>query len=318
MKEPEMLVIDTTGRTQYPPEALAYLEGLPVRIEPSKAVQEDEVISAAQGATGILVTAAYVTHRVMEALQPELRVVQRYGVGLDRIDLDAARELGIEVRNVRDFCTNEVADQTLALVLALSRRLVQYALETRAGGWGRVGDGPLVRLSGKRAGVIGLGDIGQAVARRLQALGMEVVAHDPYVEDGEARRLNVALVRLDELLATSHVVCVNCPLTEATRGLIGAEQLAAMSPEALLVNTARGGIIDEDALVAALAAGEIAGAGLDVLEQEPPPADHPLLKMENVIVTPHMAASSREAMSELVVGAFHELARSLRKVQRED
>ncbi len=312
MSARELLVVDTTGRSNYPPEALAHLEGLPVRFEARKAVEEDAVIEAGREATALLVTAAYVTRRVMEALRPELRAVVRYGGGLDRIDLDAARELGVEVRNVRDFCTNEVADQTLALVMALSRRVVRYALETRAGGWGRVGDGPLLRLSGKRAGVIGFGAIGRAVARRLQGVGMDVVAHDPFVDEATARELGVTPAPLEELLSSSHVVCVNCPLTDATRGLIGAEQFALMRPDALIVNTARGGIIDEDALVAALREDRIAGAGLDVLEQEPPPADHPLLAMGNVIITPHMAASSVEAMAELVVGVFRELGDALR------
>ncbi len=316
MSARELLVVDTTGRSNYTPEALAHLEGLPVRFVSARAVEEDAVIEAGRGATALLVTAAYVTRRVMEALRPDLRAVVRYGVGLDRIDLDAARELGIDVRNVRDFCTDEVADQTLALVMALSRRLVRYALETRAGAWrGHAGEGPLLRLSGKRAGVIGFGAIGQAVARRLQAIGMQVVAHDPFVDEVTARGLGVTPAPLEELLAGAHVVCVNCPLTDATRGLIGAEQFALMSPDTLIVNTARGGIIDEDALVAALREGRIAGAGLDVLEQEPPPADHPLLAMDNVIVTPHMAASSVEAMAELVVGVFRELGEALRAAE---
>ncbi len=314
MSAREMLVIDTTGRASYPPEALAEIEGLPVRIEPARAIEEDDVIEAARGATAILVTAAYVTRRVMKALQPELRAVVRYGVGLDRIDLDAARELGVDVRNVREFCTNEVADQTLALVMALSRRVVQHVLATRDRRWGRVGEGPLVRLSGTRAGVIGFGAIGQAVARRLQGVGMEVVAQDPFVSEEAARELGVTLVALEELLRTSHVVCVNCPLTEKTRGLIGEAEFALMQPGALIVNTARGGIIDEEALAAALREGRIAGAGLDVLEQEPPPADHPLLAMENVLITPHMAASTQEAMAELVVGVFRQLGDTLRRL----
>jgi D-3-phosphoglycerate dehydrogenase len=314
MSAREMLVIDTTGRASYPPEALAEIEGLPVRIEPARAIEEDDVIEAARGATAILVTAAYVTRRVMKALQPELRAVVRYGVGLDRIDLEAARELGVDVRNVREFCTNEVADQTLALVMALSRRVVQHVLATREGRWGRVGEGPLVRLSGKRAGVIGFGAIGQAVARRLQGVGMEMVAQDPFVSDEAARELGVTMVTLEELLRTSHVVCVNCPLTEETRGLIGEAEFALMQPGALIVNTARGGIIEEEALAAALREGRIAGAGLDVLEQEPPPADHPLLAMEHVLITPHMAASTQEAMAELVVGVFRQLGDALRRL----
>ncbi len=314
MSAAELLVIDTTGRAQYPPEALAHLEGLRVRIEPRRATEEDEVMEAGRGAAAILVTGAYVTRRVLEALRPELRAVVRYGVGLDRIDLDAARELGVKVRNVRSFCTNEVADHTLALVLALSRRIVRQAIDSRAGHWRRVGEGPLLRLSGRRAGIIGLGEIGRAVAHRLQALGMEVAAHDPFVAEDTARELGVALLPLDELLATAHVVCVNCPLTDATRGLIGAAELAAMGSDSIIVNTARGGIIDESALVAALQGGEIAGAGLDVLAQEPPPPDHPLLAMDNVIVTAHMAASSQEAMHELVIGVFRALGEVLRGV----
>ena len=313
MSARELLVVDTTGRSNYAPEALAQLEGLQVRFEPRKAVEEDAVIEAGRDADALLVTAAYVTRRVMETLRPKLRAVVRYGVGLDRIDLDAARELGVDVRNCRDFCTDEVADQTLALVMALSRRVVRYALETRSGGWGRVGEGPLVRLSGKRAGVIGFGAIGQAVARRLQGVGMEVVTHDPFVDEATAREHGVTLASLEDLLAKAHVICVNCPLTDETRGLISTEQFALMAPGALIVNTARGGIIDEDALAAALREGRIAGAGLDVLEQEPPPADHPLLAMDNVIITPHMAASSVEAMAELVVGVFRELGDALRR-----
>lgn len=306
----ELLVVDTTGRSEYPPEALAALGDLPVRFEARPARTPEEVIAACAEADAILMTAAQITREVLAAL-PKLRAVVRYGVGLDTIDLEAARERGVAVRNVTDFCTDEVADQTLALVLALARRLVGAALNTRAGQWRAAPGGPLYRLRGRRGGVIGFGAIGRAVARRLQALGMGVVAHDPYADPAAAQELGVAVVGLEELLTGAHVVCVNCPLTEETRGLIGARELALMAPEAFIVNTARGGIIDEPALVAALQSGKLAGAGLDVLATEPPPPDHPLLAMENVIVTPHMAASSQEAAHELVVGAFRRLAEAL-------
>lgn len=306
----ELLVVDTTGRAGYPPEALAELGALPVRFVARRAVTPDEVIAACADADAILMTAARITREVLEAL-PKLRAIVRYGVGLDTVDLDAARDLGVAVRNVTDFCTDEVADHTLALVLALSRGLVESAANTRAGQWRPAADGPLQRLRGRRAGIIGFGAIGRAVARRLQALGMEVVAHDPYADPRVARELGVALVELTELLASAHVVTVNCPLTEETRGLIGAAELALMAPDAFIVNTARGGIIDEAALVAALQARTIAGAGLDVLATEPPPPDHPLLSMSNVVVTPHMAALSQEAMHELVIGAFRQLADAL-------
>ncbi|MGD9495418.1 MAG: C-terminal binding protein [Armatimonadota bacterium] len=309
----ELLVVDTTGRTHYPDEALAQIADLPVRLQTVRATEPDEVIAACRDADAILMTAARITREVLMAL-PRLRAIVRYGVGLDTIDLAAACELGVTVRNVTDFCTDEVADHTLALVLALARGIVDYARHTRAGQWrgGRVR--PLLRLRGRRAGIIGLGAIGRAVAARLQALGMEVVASDPAVDAEVARGLGVRLLGLDELLATSEVVCVNCPLTDQTRHLIGADELARMRPTAILVNTARGGIIDETALVQALAEGRIAGAGLDVLEREPPAEDNPLLRMDNVIVTPHVAAASREAGHEVVVGAFRRLAEVLRGV----
>jgi D-3-phosphoglycerate dehydrogenase len=307
----ELLVFDTTGRTGYEQEALALLGDLPVRFEAQRVVAPDEVIAACGDADAILVTAARITREVLTAL-PRLRGVVRYGVGLDSIDLEAARELGVAVRNVTGFCTDEVADHTLALVLALARHIVGYARHTREGLWGGRRQGPIVRLRGRQAGVIGLGAVGRAVAKRLQALGMEVVAHDPYVDEAEAAALGVALVRLGELLGMADVVSVNCPLTDETRHLIGADELARMRPSAILVNTARGAIIDEDALVDALAAGRIAGAGLDVLAAEPPAPDHALLHMDNVIVTPHVAAASEAAGRELVMGVFEQLADVLR------
>ena len=306
----ELLVVDTTGRAEYPPEALAELGDLPVRFEARRARTEDEVIAACADADAILLTAAQITRRVLEAL-PKLRAVVRYGVGLDTIDLDAARELGVAVRNVTDFCTDEVADHTLALVLALERRIVDHAVGTRAGEWRGGRRGPLRRLRGRVAGVIGLGAIGRAVAARLQALGMRVVAHDPYADVAAAAAMGVALVPLAGLLASADVVSVNCPLTDETRHLIDEAALARMKPEATIVNTARGGIIDEAALVRALQAGQIAGAGLDVLDPEPPDPGNPLLTMESVVVTPHMAASSQEAMRELVIGVFRQLAEVL-------
>lgn len=317
MSQREMLVIDTTGRREYPPEALAYLEGLPVRIEPAKATEEDDVMEAARGATAILVTAAYVTRRVMEALQPDLRAVVRYGVGLDRIDQDAARELGVEVRNVSDFCTNEVADHALALLLAVARDIVPQAMRVADGQW-RGSERTLHRLAGGIAGVVGLGDIGTAVARRVAAFGMTVMAYDPYADRKRAQSRGVRLVELDTLLGEADAVLLTCPLTDETRGMIDAEALALMKPTAMLVNTSRGGLIEEDALATALREGEIAGAGLDVLEQEPPPDDHPLLSLDTVVITPHTAWASEEARHEVYVGGLRELADALRSLRREE
>ena len=313
MSAREMLVIDTTGRTEYPEEGLAHLEGLPVRIEPRKATDEDAVIEAGRGATALLVTGAHVTRRVMEALQPDLRAVARYGVGLDRIDLDAARELGVEVRNVPDFCTNEVADHALALMLAVARDIVPQAVRVADGQW-KGSERTLHRLAGGIAGVVGLGDIGQAVARRVAAFGMTVLAHDPYVDRQQAESLGARIVELDELIGEADAVLLTCPLTDETRGMIDADALGRMKSTAVLVNTSRGGLIDEEALAAALREGEIAAAGLDVLEQEPPPDDHPLLALENAVITPHTAWASEEARHEVYTGGLRELAVALRKM----
>lgn len=306
----ELLVVDTTGREEYPSEALGLVADLPVRLVGRQARSEAEIIDACTDAHAILVTSAPITRRVLEAL-PELRAVVRYGVGLDNIDLQAARELGVAVRNVTDFCTDEVADHTLALVLALARRICAHARATRDGRWRGVA-GSMHRLAGRRAGVLGFGAIGRAVARRLQALGMEVVSHDPFADEASAAEQGITLVPLQELLATSHVVTVNCPLTDETHHLIGEAELAAMKPTALLVNTARGEIIDEAAVARALEGGEIAGAGLDVLETEPPSGDNPLLASPDAIVTPHVGWASEEAAREVVVGAFRQLADALR------
>jgi D-3-phosphoglycerate dehydrogenase len=253
----------------------------------------------------------------MEALQPDLRAVVRYGVGLDRIDLDAARELGVDVRNVPDFCTNEVADHALALLLAIARDIVPQATRVAEGEW-RGSDRKLHRLSGSVAGVVGLGEIGQAVARRVAALGMAVIAHDPYADARAAQTMGVRLVGLEELLGESDAVLLTCPLTEETRGMIDADALALMKPTALLVNTARGEIIDEEALAEALQDGSIAAAGLDVLSEEPPAEGHPLPGLPNTVITPHTAWYSEEARHEVYTGGLRELADALRGGRREE
>jgi D-3-phosphoglycerate dehydrogenase len=317
MTEREMLVIDTTGREDYPQEGLDHIEDLPLRLEPARATSEDEVIEAARGATAILATNAHITRRVLQALQPDLRAVVRYGVGLDRIDLDAARELGVEVRNVPDFCTNEVADHALALLLGIARDIVPQANRVTDGEW-RGSDRNLHRLSGGVAGVIGLGDIGQAIARRIAAFGMAVIAHDPYADERQAGSMGVRLVGLEELLGESDAVMIACPLTEETRGMIDAGALSLMKPTAMLVNTSRGEIIEEEALAEALREGQIAAAGLDVLSEEPPPQDHPLFGLPNTVITPHTAWYSEEAHHEVFTGGLRELADALRDVRREE
>ncbi len=310
MEPGDWLVVDVTGREDYPEEALAHIEGLPVSIEARRCSTPEEIIQRCRDADALLITGLPVGRELLEAL-PKLRAIVRYGVGLDNIDLGAARELGVDVRNTRDYCSDEVADHVVALLLALERRICEFAADTRAGGWLAGRDRPMRRLRGLRAGIIGLGEIGSSVARRLQAFGLEVVAYDPYLEPERAAALGVELLPLNQLLETSHVVSINCPLTDETRGMIAHAELARMRDDAVVITTARGAIIDEAALIAALRAGEIAAAGLDVLSEEPPDPDNPLLAMPNVIVTPHVGWASKQAAHDVVVGAFALLADAL-------
>jgi len=255
---------------------------------------EDDVLAAGTGAAALLVQYAPVSARVLAGL-PALRVVGRYGTGLDPIDLPAAAARGIGVVCVPDYSIQEVSDHAIALALALCRQVVTYSNAVRAGRWDlRVG-GRLRRLSTLRFGVIGLGRIGQAVARKAAALGFDVAGYD-VVEPQDA---GVPLVGLEELLGTSDVVSLHLPLSAQTRHLIDASRLALMRPSAVLVNTSRGGVVDQAALGAAIARGRLAGAALDVLDPEPPcPAD-PLVLSDRVIITPHVAFYSEESLAEL-------------------
>jgi D-3-phosphoglycerate dehydrogenase / 2-oxoglutarate reductase len=255
-----------------------------------------DVIAAgsASAAVGLIVQYAPITGAVLRAL-PACRVVGRYGVGLDTIDVAAAAELGIRVVNVPDYCTDEVADHALGLILALTRGIVPLDRGVQAGTWDFRLAGRVRRPSSQQVGVVGLGRIGSALARRAQALGYAVVGTDPLGR----RESSVPLVELDELLATSDIVSIHAPLDPTTRHLIDARALALMRPTAILVNTSRGGLVDHDALVDALRAGRLAGAGLDVLEREPIPADDPLIGLPNVVLTPHAAFYSEESLVEM-------------------
>ena len=255
---------------------------------------EQDVIEAGPGATGLIVQYAPISGAVLRAL-PEVRVVGRYGVGLDTIDTVTAAKLGVRVVNVPDYCTDEVADHALALILALTRGIVPLDRGVQRGVWDFRLAGRVRRASSQRLGIIGLGRIGSALARRAFALGFEVVGTDPR----GAGETAVALVDLDTLLRTSDVVSIHAPLDPTTRHLMDAAALKQMRPTAVLVNTSRGGLVDQAALVEALRAGQIAGAAMDVLEREPVDPDDPLIGMANVVLTPHAAFYSEESLAEM-------------------
>jgi D-3-phosphoglycerate dehydrogenase len=242
-------------------------------------------------------SATKVTAEVIAAGE-KLRVIARAGTGVDNIDVEAATRRGILVVNAPGGNTVAVAEHTLGLMLALARHIPQADSALRAGRWEkRHLEG--VQLYNKTLGLIGLGRVGTAVATRAQALGMKVIAYDPFVSVDQAQRLNVRLCSLETLLAEADCVSIHAALTDHTRNLISREKLALMRPTAYLINCARGGIVDEEALSEALAQGSLAGAALDVFAREPLSADHPLLASPRVVITPHLGASTKEAQSQV-------------------
>jgi glycerate dehydrogenase len=235
--------------------------------------------------------------RAAIAAAPKLKLVALTATGVDNVDLVAARERGVAVCNLRDYCTPSVVQHVFAMLLTLTHRLHDYSALVRAGGWQQAGQFstfpyPIRELQGRVFGIVGCGTLGRAVARVAAAFGMQVeIANRPGGSPLAGR------ADLDALLPRLDVLSLHCPLTDATRGLMSAARLARMKPDAVLINTARGALVDAPALAAALKAGQLGGAGIDVLEREPPPSGHPLLDPEipNLVLTPHIAWAAREA-----------------------
>jgi D-3-phosphoglycerate dehydrogenase len=279
-------------------EAELRASGLDYELVRLNARSADELIPQIQGAHALIVQWASISRPVIDSLQ-QCRVISRYGIGVDMIDLEAARERGILVCNVPDFCIEEVSTHTIAFVLALNRHILAHHAHVTSGKWGGPPGGAPVRLSRQSIGVVGLGKIGSEVARKAKGLGLRVYAYDPYLKPEQAETLGVELIGLDDLLRRSDYLSIHCPLTKETRHLIGAEQLARIKPSAYLINMARGPVVDQVALYNALAKGVIAGAAVDVLEQEPPRPDDPLLELPNVLFTPHTSSWSAESVVQL-------------------
>jgi phosphoglycerate dehydrogenase-like enzyme len=257
---------------------------------------EPEMAQLVRGCWGLIVGVESVTSKVLDA--GPLRVVVKYGAGTDNIDLDAARERRVHVEAVPGANARAVAELTITLLLALARHVLHHDRLVRSGSWDRrIG----VELGGRLLGIVGYGSVGRQVAGLARALGMEVVAHDPFVTTSD-----VPLVDLPTLLSTSDAVTLHVPLTADTRGMIGARELARMRPGAFLVNTARGGIVDEGALAAALAEGRLVGAASDVFEREPPEGS-PLLRLDNFVASPHAGAATVEAARRTGVAAVRAL-----------
>jgi D-3-phosphoglycerate dehydrogenase len=226
---------------------------------------------------------------------PKCKIICRVGTGLDAIDIPAATKRGIWVTNVPDYSIDEVSTHAIAFLMALNRNLFRHRQLSGTGSWRYQTERPIARLQGSTLGIIGIGRIGSASARKGLGLGLNVIAFDPYLPDKRFEELGVRRVDFETILRESDYLTLHVPLTPETRHLINTEALANMKPSAFLINTARGEVVDIDALVAAVRAKTIAGAGIDVLPIEPPPADYPILHEESIIVTPHIAWASTES-----------------------
>ncbi|MES0857038.1 C-terminal binding protein [Geobacillus sp. G4] len=292
----KVVVTDYEFQTLAPEQEV--LSSLNVEFVATQCRTEKEVISACRDADAIINQYAPISAEVIAQLE-KCKIISRYGVGVNTVDVDAATEKGIIVANVTDYSIDEVSDHALALLLSLARKIVKLNHEVKSGTWNFNVGKPIYRLRGRTLGLVGLGRIPQALAKKAQAFGLRVIAYDPYVPAKVADELNVQLLGLNDVFRQSDYISVHAPLTKETKGMISDEQFNLAKKELIIVNTARGPVIDESALIRALQEGKISGAGLDVTECEPIQPDNPLLKMENVVITPHVAWYSEESEKEL-------------------
>ena len=302
----KVLVTDYVWPSVEPERAVLAQIGAELVVAPDG--NEETLAGLARGVDGILTCFAQVTDTVLRAAE-KCVVVGRYGVGVDNIAVDTATELGMAVTYVPDYCVEEVSDHVMGLLLTWNRRVAYFDRLVKTSGWGSLSlTMPIIRLRGKKLGIVGFGRIGQAVCRKALAFGFEVLASDPFVPAEIAANLGGKMVDMPTLLKESDFVTLHSPLIPETRNLIGAAELDLMKPTAFLINCARGPLIDEDALYDALTNNRIGGAGLDVLVDAHPALDHPLLGLENAIITPHVAFFSEEAVLELEERAAGEVA----------
>lgn len=308
MKGPLIAVTDSVFPSLEP--AMAALKRLDPEIRLAKSTSEADILDVARDADGVLVTYAKLPGDLLRHLQ-RCKVIGRFGLGVDNIDIKAAAALNIVVTYVPDYCLQEVSDHAMALVLALARKVPFSNSLVQQGRWEMPAVVPIRRLEGQVLGLVGLGNIPRRVVPKARAFGFNVVAHDPYVPAATARELGVELSSFERLLEISDFISVHAPLTAQTRGLFNADAFARMKKGACVVNTARGPLLDEAALVAALDAGHLGGAALDVVAAEPLSKESPLLGRPNVIVTPHTAFYSVEALEELQTKCATDVARVL-------
>ena len=293
------------------------LEGAGARVVGLQAKSEEDLFEEARDCDAIMNQYARVGAKTIAHME-RCRVIARYGIGVDIVDVEAATQKGILVTNVRDYCTDEVADHAIGLWLALTRKLFQYNAATHKGVWRWQTGRPIHRIQGRTMGVVGFGRIGQAIAHRAEAFGVELIAYDPYIAEGVAESKGVQRAGKEEILARSDYLMMQAPMTPETRHFLGEKEFKRIRKGAIIVNTGRGPTIDNGALYRALKDGHVAGAGLDDPEEEPAkrknwdPSKNPLFSLDNVIVTSHVAYYSEESIRLARETAASEVARVLK------
>jgi D-3-phosphoglycerate dehydrogenase len=270
-----------------------------------------EAIDNVRDADALMVTLQPVQADLIDRLD-RCRIICRIGTGVDAIDIEAATARGIWVANVADYAVDEVSTHALTLALALARNLMEHTAAVARGSWAYQTSRPIQRLTTQTLGILGFGRIGSAMGRKSRGAGFRVIAHDPYIDLSVIRDAGVEPVDFETLLRESDILSLHVPLTPETRRLIDADALSLMKPSAYLVNTARGEVVDVEALVAAVKSGRLAGAGIDVLPVEPPPPDAPILHEPRIIVTPHMAWASAQAAVDVRQRGAEDVVRVLR------
>jgi len=307
---PRVLIAVTDSPFPSLDPAKAALARVDPELRMAKSASADDILAVARDADAILVTYAKLPGDLLRQLT-RCKAIGRFGLGVDNIDIPTAAELGITVTYVPDYCMHEVSDHAMALLLALARKIPLSNKLVQAGRWDMPAVVPIHRLAGRVLGLVGFGNIPRALAPKAKAFGLRVVTHDPYVPQQALAAAGVESVSFDRLLEISDFVSIHAPLMPATRGLFNAEVFRKMKTGALLINTARGPLVDEDALVSALDSGRLGGAALDVVAVEPLPKDSGVIGRDNVILTPHTAFYSVEALNELQTKCAGDVARVL-------
>jgi D-3-phosphoglycerate dehydrogenase len=308
MTRPLVAVTDSVFPSLDP--AKAALARVDPELRMAKSASAEDILAVAREADAILVTYAKLPGDLLRQLE-RCKVIGRFGLGVDNIDLPAAKEMGITVTYVPDYCLQEVSDHAMALLLALARKIPLSNALVQAGRWEMPAVVPIYRLEGRVLGLIGFGNIPRKVVPKAKAFGLRVIVHDPFVAPDVVTSLGAESVGFDELLQQSDFISVHAPLTPQTRGLLNAEAFGKMKKGVAIVNTARGPLIDEQALLQALDSGQVGAAALDVLPVEPPPKDFPLLGRDNVILSPHTSFYSVDALNELQTKCASDVARVL-------